>query len=126
MCSVASSGADCIVLAMTTRENPSTGQEVIGQTVCIARQTSNPCGSLISTSNTVGVCKPGGSDCRIITNLRRASVGGAAGDSGAPIYYSSKAIGFYSTQHPAYPSDMLYSHVVHAEARFSMSIQTSP
>jgi len=126
LCSVPSSGADCIVLSMTTRENPSIGQEVIGQRVCIARQTSNPCGSLISTNNTIGVCKPGGSECRIITNMRRASVAGAPGDSGAPVYYSSKAIGFYSTQHPAYPSDMVYSHVIHTEARFSMSIQISP
>lgn len=118
-------GQHCTIVSITNRENPALGQEFIGEMTCVARRSSTACGNLISTNNTIGICRPDGV-CHPITNLRRTSFATSAGDSGAPVYSLPRAIGIVSASYPGDPTDSVHSHVINVEGYFSMSTQLTP
>lgn len=118
-------GPACVIASITARENPASGQEFIGEQTCVARKTSTACGNLISTNNTIGICRSDG-ECHPITNLRRTSFSVSPGDSGAPVYSLPRAIGVVSASYPGDPTDAVYSHIINVEGYFLMSTQLTP
>jgi hypothetical protein len=112
------------MLRVTSVENPAAGEEVVGEDACVARQTTNQCGTLKSVNNTVYICE--GSTCRRILWLRRASVTTVGGDSGAPVTVAGKAMGIISASYPGVPTDSLYSHEKNIEAYFLLQTKTTP
>jgi hypothetical protein len=114
----------CSIITVTSRENPSLGQELIGESTCVAKQSSAACGHLISNNVTLNVCRTDGV-CRVITFLRRTDVPVIPGDSGAPVYNSSRALGVISASYPG-STDSVYSHIINVEAKFGMATQLTP
>ncbi len=115
----------CTIVSMTSREDPPT-QEVIGEQVCIQRQNGTTCaGTLVSTDTSLYVCKPGGTDCRLIISLRRTTAVTAGGDSGGPVFYATKAMGSVSANYPG-TTNTLYSHIKNVESWFIMQTQLTP
>jgi hypothetical protein len=118
-------GVNCSIVSIRSREDPSLGQEFIGQMTCVARQNSTACGYLQSTNNTISICRPDGT-CKTITNLRKASFSTIPGDSGAPVYSLPRAIGVVSASYPGQPANSVYSHIIHVEGYFLMSTMLTP
>lgn len=118
-------GYHCTIVSITAREDPALGQEFIGEQTCVARKTSTACSNLVSTNNTIAICRTDG-ECHPITDLRRTSFSVAPGDSGSPVYSLPRAIGVVSASYPGDPTDAVYSHIINVEGYFLMSTQLTP
>lgn len=117
---------NCSNHTVTSRENPALGQEVIGESTCVSKQTGIDCGTLVSTNSTISICKPGTSDCRTIIQFRRStSMLISPGDSGAAVYSNHNAIGTVSANYPG-STDTIYSHVINTEGWYLMVVQLTP
>lgn len=118
-------GTTCAnIRSITSREVADSSGEVIGQSLCVQRQTGQNCGTLVSRNLTISICQPGSGICRTITKLRRSTMLTYPGDSGAPVYYSSEAIGGISGDYPA-TDDATYSHVYYLEQSSGALVKTT-
>jgi hypothetical protein len=115
--------ATCSLSSITSRQ--ATQSEVAGQAVCAARQDGISCGTLHSWPHTIGICKPGGTDCRTIRDLRRSTIITAPGDSGGPVYRNSgaQAVGSVSAPYPG-TSNTVYSHMHVFETQSGAYVKT--
>jgi hypothetical protein len=111
------------ILRVTSVEDPSMGQEVIGEDACVNAQTSATCGILISNNNTISICEGA---CHTILQMRRASFPTIGGDSGSPVTVAGKAQGIVSASYPGHPSDSLYSHEKNVENYFLLQTRITP
>lgn len=121
----AATNGTCVITSVTQRENPALGQEVIGESVCGARQTTATCGTLVSVNTTICVSQFSGGPCNNMTYLRRATFAVAPGDSGGAVYAFGWAMGHISTAYPG-TTNAMYSHVINVEGYFQMVVQLTP
>jgi hypothetical protein len=105
--------------SITSRQNPN--DSIIGEPTCHSGLTTGySCGTLKGVNITIIVSG------RTMIRQRWASFPSMPGDSGAPVFFGSKAIGLVSTSHPQHEPQAIFSHIIEAENRLGVITQMTP